>query len=60
MRKKEEFNYFDEFSSYEEYSKTSVEKHFEDCNNAIISRIAYDIERIEMFINENEKALFIF
>lgn len=39
--------YFDKFSSYEEYSKTSIEQHFEDCNNSIISRIAHDIERIE-------------
>ena len=27
--------------------KSFIEQHFEDCNNLIISRIAYDIERIE-------------
>ena len=41
--------YFDKFSSYEEYSKTSIEQHFEDCNNSIISRIAHDIDRIEKY-----------
>ncbi|MBQ3511167.1 MAG: hypothetical protein IJA30_02585 [Bacilli bacterium] len=39
--------YFDEFETYEDYKNVSVDVHFDECNNFVVSRINHDIKRIE-------------